>query len=123
MSRVSLVVADELACLCRPSPSGQKAELDELRQLFYASACLTLPVFLLGMVFPMMPIMQPFLMVQILGFPLDEIIKWALVTPVQFSIGWRFHKGAWQALWNRRWASFARLASSCAQSAQWHCAS
>ena len=90
-------------CLYRPSSLGQKAELDELRRLFYASACLTLPVFLLGMVFPMMPIMQPFLMIQILGFPLDEIIKWALVTPVQFSIGWRFHKGAWQALWNRRW--------------------
>ena len=26
------------------------------------------------------------------------------MTPVQFYIGWRFHKGAWQALWNSRWA-------------------
>ncbi len=64
------------------------------------------------MVFPMMPVMQPFLMIQILGFPLDEIIKWALVTPVQFSIGWRFHKGAWQALWNRRCARFSTLVSA-----------
>lgn len=74
-----------------------------MRQLFFASACLTLPVFLLGMVFPMMPIMQPFFALQVAGFPLDEIAKWMLVTPVQFYIGWRFHKGAWQALWNRRW--------------------
>lgn len=102
--RACKIAADKAECLSRPSSSGQKAELDELRQLFYASAFLTLPVFLLGMVFPMMPVMQPFLMIQILGFPLDEIIKWALVTPVQFSIGWRFHKGAWLALWNRRWA-------------------
>lgn len=95
-------VKDRASRLCRPSSTGQKAELDELRQLFYASACLTLPVFLLGMVFPMMPVMRPLLTAQILGFPLDEIIKWMLVTPVQFYVGWRFHKGAWQALWNRR---------------------
>ena len=81
-----------------------------MRQLFFASACLTLPVFLLGMVFPMMPIMQPLFALQVAGFPLDEIVKWMLVTPVQFYIGWRFHKGAWQALWNRRWEASSRHA-------------
>lgn len=34
----------------------------------------------------------------VLGFPLDELLKWALVTPVQFVVGWRFHKGAYKAL-------------------------
>ena len=90
---------------CRPSSSSQKTELEELRGLFYASACLTFPVFLFGMVFPMVPAMRPFLLAQIFGFPVDEIVKWMLVTPVQFYIGWRFHRGAWQALWNRRCAS------------------
>lgn len=34
----------------------------------------------------------------VFGFRLDELLKWALATPVQFWIGWRFHKGAWKAL-------------------------
>lgn len=32
------------------------------------------------------------------GFRLDELLKWSLATPVQFWIGWRFHKGAYKAL-------------------------
>lgn len=32
------------------------------------------------------------------GFRVDEVVKWLLTTPVQFWIGWRFHKGAWKAL-------------------------
>ena len=108
-------------CACRPLSSSQKTELEELRGLFYASACLTFPVFLFGMVFPMVPAMRPFLLAQVLGFPVDEIVKWLLVTPVQFYIGWRFHKGAWQALWNRRCAPAARMLSPgkcCAHHAQ-----
>ena len=96
---------NDICCACRPSSSSQKTELEELRGLFYASACLTFPVFLFGMVFPMVPAMRPLLLAQVFGFPVDEIVKWVLVTPVQFYIGWRFHKGAWQALWNRRCAS------------------
>ena len=94
---------------CRPSPSSQKTELEELRGLFYTSACLTFPVFLFGMVFPMVPAMRPLLLAQAFGFPVDEVVKWLLVTPVQFYIGWRFHKGAWQALWNRRCAPAASM--------------
>jgi hypothetical protein len=30
----------------------------------------------------------------ILGFPCNQLVKWALATPVQFFIGWRFHRGA-----------------------------
>lgn len=34
----------------------------------------------------------------LLGFRVDELLKWALATPVQFWIGWRFQVGAWKAL-------------------------
>jgi Cu+-exporting ATPase len=34
----------------------------------------------------------------VFGFRLDELLKWGLATPVQFWIGWRFHKGAAKAL-------------------------
>jgi cation transport ATPase len=35
---------------------------------------------------------------KILGFPCNQLVKWVLTTPVQFWIGWRFHRGAWKAL-------------------------
>ena len=38
------------------------------------------------------------LQAQFLGFPLGELLKWGLTTPVQFVIGWRFHRGAYKAL-------------------------
>lgn len=34
----------------------------------------------------------------VFGFRCDELLKWALATPVQFWVGWRFHKGAWKAI-------------------------
>ena len=74
------------------------------------------------MVFPMVPAMRPLLLAQVFGFPVDEIVKWLLVTPVQFYIGWRFHKGAWQALWNRRCAPDAGMlppGKCCAHDAQY----
>ena len=48
---------------------------------------------------PLPPSFLPFLPpVQILGFPLDQIFKCLLATPVQFWVGWRFHRGAYVAL-------------------------
>lgn len=41
---------------------------------------------------------HPLMCVQILGFPLDQLAKCLLATPVQFVIGWRFHRGAYLAL-------------------------
>ena len=66
------------------------------------SAGLTLPVFLTAMVLPALPFFQPMLQAHLLGFPLQELIKWAFTTPVQFWIGARFHLGAWRALRNSR---------------------
>ncbi|EIE26688.1 heavy metal P-type ATPase [Coccomyxa subellipsoidea C-169] len=86
----------------RPANGDQKSELQQLRDLFFASACLTIPVFLVAMVFPMIPAMRPLLEAQIFDFPLDQIIKCLCATPVQFVIGWRFHINAWRALRNGR---------------------
>ncbi len=41
---------------------------------------------------------EQLLKAQVAGFPCEELIKWALATPVQFIIGWRFHVGAWKSL-------------------------
>ncbi|KAK9916964.1 hypothetical protein WJX75_009286 [Coccomyxa subellipsoidea] len=86
----------------RPANADQNSELRKLRELFFASACLTIPVFLVAMVFPMIPAMRPLLETQIFDFPLDQVIKWLCSTPVQFVIGWRFHINAWRALRNGR---------------------
>ena len=36
------------------------------------------------------------------GFPLDQVMKFAFATPVQFGVGWQFHVGAYRALKARR---------------------
>ena len=80
----------------------RRAELQYWRRLLRYSGAFTLPVFLLAMVLPMMPGCEALFKARLLGFPLDELLKWALATPVQFWIGWRFHAGAWKALKNGR---------------------
>ena len=97
---------------CRPMRDDQAAELARWRQLFLASAALTIPVWLVAMVLPMLPGLAPVLEARILGgFPLDEVVKWAFATPVQFYIGWRFHAGAWNALRNGRCARMHKIPS------------
>ena len=34
----------------------------------------------------------------IFGFPCNALVKWVLTTPVQFVVGWRFHRGAFKSL-------------------------
>lgn len=57
------------------------------------------------MVLPLWPAARPFLKFPVMGYPLEEIIKWAFTTPIQFWIGWRFHAGAYHALRNGRCAA------------------
>jgi len=66
-------------------------------QLIYASL-FTVPVFLLAMVLPMVPWFNQILKTSFGVAPLDVVLKWALTTPVQFWVGWRFHVGAYKAL-------------------------
>ncbi|PNH01297.1 putative copper-transporting ATPase HMA5 [Tetrabaena socialis] len=43
----------------------------------------------------------------ILGFPCNQLVKWALATPVQFVVGWRFHRGAFKLRRSSRASSSA----------------
>ncbi len=70
------------------SAMGNEGETKKLKVLFFISAALALPVFILGMFFMKNPI------------PYQPYIMWALATPVQFYVGWRFYKGAWGGLKN-----------------------
>eukprot|EP00882_Tetradesmus_deserticola_P007169 GHRQ01007548.1.p1 GENE.GHRQ01007548.1~~GHRQ01007548.1.p1 ORF type:complete len:744 (+),score=290.70 GHRQ01007548.1:392-2623(+) len=78
--------------------SDAAAELAEWRNLLSMALVFTIPVFLLAMVLPMLPGTEAVLAAPVFGFRLDELLKWGLATPVQFWIGWRFHKAAFKAL-------------------------
>lgn len=69
---------------------------------FRNAALLTLPVFIISMVTVHMSCMGWLYQTMFLGFPLDQLAKCLLATPVQFVIGWRFHRGAYMALKNGR---------------------
>jgi P-type Cu+ transporter len=71
----------------------------ELRQAFFASLLFAVPVFLIAKAPMVSAAAAAFLRRHFFfGFPLDEALKWTLTTPVQFVIGWRFHKGAYAAV-------------------------
>lgn len=66
--------------------------------LFTSSLFFTIPIFFVSMVLPMIPGTEPITSTLIFGFPCNQLVKWILATPVQFVVGWRFHKGAVKAL-------------------------
>lgn len=53
------------------------------RRLFTIATALTVPVFLLTVVFPMLPATRAALHHNFLGFALTPLLKWAFTTPVQ----------------------------------------
>eukprot|EP00889_Picochlorum_renovo_P005597 jgi/Picre1/32627/NNA_007973.t1 len=77
-------------------------ETARYRRLATVSTVLTIPVFLVAMVFPYVGALDFVYSTMVFGFPLDEVLKWALATPVQFVIGWPFHIGAYRALKGKR---------------------
>lgn len=79
-----------------------KAERDDYLRAASIAAVLTLPVFMISMVFPALNCMSWMYSFMVFGFPLNEVLKWAFATPVQYWIGLRFHRGAWRALRARR---------------------
>eukprot|EP00898_Chlorokybus_atmophyticus_P005927 jgi/Chlat1/6335/Chrsp44S05898 len=76
------------------------SESEYWRNLLLLSATFTIPTFLVAMVLPMIPFFKACLEMKVCWFQLSDIIKWALVTPVQFVVGWRFYVGAVKALKN-----------------------
>ena len=65
---------------------NRKKEYLKLRKSFYFSLLFAIPVFILGMFFMKTPI------------PYQNIIMWALATPVQFIVGLPMYKSAFAAL-------------------------
>lgn len=78
--------------------SRQREETEEWWQQFCRAVTFTMPVFMIAMVFPRFKCMRWLYTTMILGFPLNELLKWGLTTPVQFGVGRRFHRGAWTSL-------------------------
>ena len=66
----------------------------DLKESLLASLCFGIPVFVLAKAPMLSSSVASFLHTQFLGFPLDEILKWALSTPAIFVVGARFHFGA-----------------------------
>jgi Cu+-exporting ATPase len=70
----------------------REKEYKSLTRSLVAGAALAIPVFFGNMhhVFPWLP-----------GLLANAYLLWILATPVEFVIGWRFHRGAWNALRHR----------------------
>ena len=79
-----------------------QVETARFKRLATWSSVFTVPVFFISMVFPWMGVFDYLYEAMIFGFPLDEVLKCLLVTPVQFLVGWPFHYGAYKALRSRR---------------------
>lgn len=75
-------------------------EVENYRRLFWASLTYTLPTFLINMVLPHLPAFIWMYQGFIQKVTLASFLKWGLATPVQFSIGSRFHIGAYKSLKN-----------------------
>src|SRR5208283_4151122 len=73
---------------CATTFERPEAELKRLRTLLVVSAILTIPIMLLTMLMP---------------FSINEnnYLLFLLETPVQFIVGWRFYRGAYDSLRNR----------------------
>lgn len=66
------------------------------------SGIFTVPVFLIAMIFPWWGTLGWLYTTNVAGYPLDQLVKWFLATPVQFVLGWQFHIGAFRALKSKR---------------------
>ncbi|KAF5841526.1 hypothetical protein DUNSADRAFT_12454 [Dunaliella salina] len=73
-------------------------ELQYWWRLFSSSLMFTVPVFFVAMILPRLPGHSVLTEPMLFGFPVFQLTKWALTTPVQYVIGWRFHAGAWKAI-------------------------
>ncbi|PIN87306.1 copper-translocating P-type ATPase [Candidatus Woesearchaeota archaeon CG10_big_fil_rev_8_21_14_0_10_44_13] len=68
----------------------QKAEIKDAKLMFLISLLFAFPAFIIGMVLMWIGVEVPY----------KVYILWALSTPVQFFVGWRFYKGTWHSLKN-----------------------
>ncbi|GAB4834394.1 Probable copper-transporting ATPase hma5 [Ancistrocladus abbreviatus] len=86
-----------------PEESGRESHREEQIKQYYRSflwsLIFTIPVFLTSMVFTYIPGLKHGLETKVVNMlSIGEILRWALSTPVQFIIGWRFYLGSYKAL-------------------------
>ncbi|KAL4443875.1 hypothetical protein ABPG75_011612 [Micractinium tetrahymenae] len=68
------------------------------RRKFLLSLIFSLPLFVMSMILMYIPGPKHLLELRVGGFMLGELLAFALATPVQFWVGWTFHRGAYKAL-------------------------
>ncbi|XP_072966366.1 cation-transporting ATPase HMA5 [Typha angustifolia] len=78
--------------------SNDTQEASKMLHLFLSSLFLSIPVFLIRMVCPRIPMVNSFLLMHCGPFLLRDLVKWVLVSIVQFVIGKRFYVAAYRAL-------------------------
>ncbi|KAG8812470.1 hypothetical protein FRC17_002018, partial [Serendipita sp. 399] len=75
-------------------------EITEWRERFKLALLFAIPVFLVSMIFPMVPFLRPIVRFQIIPghLWLGDLVSFALTFPVQFWLGNRFYRNAWKAV-------------------------
>ncbi|GAA5830270.1 hypothetical protein JCM11251_001288 [Rhodosporidiobolus azoricus] len=74
-------------------------EIQEWKHCLQRAFTFGLPVFLLSMIFPMIPFMRPVVNWSLIrGIHLGDTLCLFLTLPVQFGVGLRFYRSAWRAL-------------------------
>ncbi|GAA5989215.1 hypothetical protein JCM10908_001211 [Rhodotorula pacifica] len=92
------LAADENSAMQLRSLARTK-EITEWRSAFLRAVAFGVPVFLLSMVFPMLPFLRPLVNFRLLrGIYLGDLACFFLTLPVQFGIGLPFYRSAWRAL-------------------------
>ncbi|RRT56685.1 hypothetical protein B296_00017766 [Ensete ventricosum] len=83
--------------------SNHVEEASKMLRLFLSSLILSIPVFFIRMVCPRIGFLNSFLLMHCGPFLLRDLLKWILVSIVQFVIGKRFYVAAYKAL--RHWST------------------
>ena len=74
-------------------------EVQEWRDRLRRAVAFAIPVFFIGMVFPMVPFTRPIVRFRIMhGLYLGDLLSLVLTIPVQFWLGQKFYRNAWKSL-------------------------
>ena len=88
--------------LLSQSESRRNAEIQAWKKSFLQSALLAIPVFVISMILVYVPLIQDWLHSYCVWYiTWEEILTWALTTPVQFGSGLRFYKEAYYSVKTR----------------------
>jgi P-type Cu+ transporter len=104
--RVLLQAVTEAGYEARLAPADPSADGSLLREKekkfwrtkFLLSLAFSIPLFIINMIFMNIDKIDMALETTSSGFTVGNIVSFALATPVQFWVGWTFHKGAWRAM-------------------------